>query len=68
MRPIYNHYTYEGPVLEGLSKQCLKNKFISGTFAPSEKKARSNMAFQFKHQYKLARTKNIVLPGEIICI
>lgn len=57
-------YSYDGPVLE--FDKIVTNRWISQTYAVSEAKARSNLAFQFKKENgKVPRTK-ITLPGKIV--
>lgn len=57
-------YSYNGPVLE--FDRCIVNQWKGQTYATSESKARSNLAFQFKRETgRLPRTK-ITLPGKII--
>lgn len=57
-------YSYNGPVLE--FDRCIANRWKGQTYATSESKARSNLAFQFKRETgRLPRTK-ITLPGKII--
>lgn len=57
-------YSYNGPVLE--FDRCIVNRWNGQTYATSESKARSNLAFQFKRETgRLPRTK-ITLPGKII--
>ena len=57
-------YSYNGPVLE--FDRCIINQWTGQTYATSESKARSNLAFQFKRETgRLPRTK-ITLPGKII--
>lgn len=56
-------YVYEGPVME--FDRCVVNKWRGETFAVSEAKAKSNLAYQYKKQnHKIASTK-ITLPGKI---
>lgn len=56
-------YTYDGPVLE--FDKIVANSWHAETYAVSEAKARSNMAYQFKTMYgRVPRTK-ITLPGKI---
>lgn len=58
-----NRYDYEGPVME--FGRCVSNNWKAITFAPSEKKARSNLTYQYKKRHnKIAATK-ISLPGEV---
>lgn len=57
-------YSYSGPVLE--FDKIVTNRWNGQTYAVSEAKARSNLAFQFKKENgKVPRTK-ITLPGKIV--
>lgn len=57
-------YSYNGPVLE--FDRIVANHWKSQTYASSEAKARTNLAFQFKKiTGRVPRTK-ITLPGKII--
>ena len=56
-------YSYDGPVLE--FEKILTNRWCGQTYAVSEKKARTNLAYQFKKDTgRVPRTK-ITLPGKI---
>lgn len=56
-------YVYEGPVME--FDTCVANNWKGETVAPSENKARSNLAYQFKkHTNRMPGTK-INLPGKV---
>jgi len=58
-----NQYDYEGPVME--FDRCISNNWKGTTFAPTEKKAKSNLAYQYKKKHgKIASTK-ISLPGKV---
>ena len=57
-------YSYSGPVLE--FDKIVDSNWHSETFAVSEAKARTNLAYQFKKETgRVPRTK-ITLPGKII--
>lgn len=57
-------YLYNGPVLE--FDRIVANHWHGQTYAASESKARSNLAFQFKKETgKVPRTR-ITLPGKVI--
>jgi hypothetical protein len=57
-------YSYNGPVLE--FDRIIANHWQAQTYAVSEAKARSNLAYQFKkNNGKVPRTK-ITLPGKIV--
>lgn len=58
-----NLYTYCGPVLE--FDKLIANNWRGQTYAASEAKARSNLAYRFKMDTgRVPRTK-ITLPGKI---
>ena len=58
-----NQYTYDGPVTE--FGTCVVNRWKASTYASSEKKARSNIMYQYKKaNNKIAATK-IILPGKL---
>lgn len=57
-------YSYSGPVLE--FDRIVAERWEAQTYASSEAKAYSNLAFQFKRNTgRVPRTK-ITLPGKII--
>lgn len=57
-------YSYSGPVLE--FDKIVANNWSAQTYASSEAKARSNLAYRFKIENgKVPRTK-ITLPGKIV--
>lgn len=58
------HYTYCGPVLE--FDNIVSNQWKSSTYASSEKKARSNLAYQYKKSTHRSPDAKITLPGKII--
>lgn len=56
-------YVYSGPVLaHGV---CVANKWTAETWAPSEKKARSNLVYRFKKENNRLPGTNVELPGKI---
>ena len=57
-------YFYDGPVVE--FNTCIANNWKGETFAPSEAKARSNLAYQFKKNNKRIASSKITLPGQLI--
>ena len=57
-------YFYDGPVME--FNTCIVNHWKGETFAPSEAKARSNLAYQFKKNNKRIASSKITLPGQLI--
>lgn len=61
-----NQYTYDGPVL--LFDKCIANRWKSSTYAVSENKARSNLAYQFKKQFNKNPNSKISLPGKVVMV
>ena len=59
----YHKYTYDGPVME--FDRLLADHWKGETIAPSEKKARSNLIYQFKKQNSRIVGTKITLPGKI---
>lgn len=61
-----NLYDYNGPVLE--FDKVVANHWSASTHAQSEKKARCNLAYQFKMETgRVARSK-ITIPGKLIIV
>ena len=58
-----NQYTYDGPVME--FDICIANRWQGSTFAVSEKKARSNLAYQFMKNNNRIPGSRISLPGKV---
>lgn len=59
-------YRYEGPVME--FDKLVANNWKGETIAPSEKKARSNLAFQYKKRNNRVAGTKITLPGKIMMV
>lgn len=59
----YHEYSYDGPVKE--FDRIICNRWVAKTYAPSSKKARSNLIFQFKKEFNRTVSAKISLPGEI---
>lgn len=59
-----NRYMYDGPVME--FETCIANHWQGSTYAASEKKARSNLAYQFKKKNNRIAGAKITLPGKIV--
>lgn len=59
----YHKYTYDGPVME--FDRLLADHWKGETMAPSEKKAMSNLIYQFKKQNSRIVGTKITLPGKI---
>lgn len=57
-------YSYDGPVME--FDICIVRNWKGSTYASSEKKARSNLAYQFKKKNNKLPNANITLPGRIV--
>ena len=58
-----NQYDYNGPVME--FNRCISDNWRGTTYAISEKKARSNLIYQFKKQNNRVATARISLPGKL---
>lgn len=56
-------YVYEGPVM-AFDKRIV-DYWTGITYAVSAKKARSNLAYQFKRKNNLMPQSRITLPGDI---
>lgn len=56
-------YLYKGPVME--FNTLLTDHWEGKTVAPSEKKARSNLTYQFKRGNNRIAGTRITLPGKI---
>lgn len=61
-----NKYTYQGPVMQ--YDKCVADKWEASTYAATEQKARSNMAYQFKKKNNLVPNVKITLPGEVVMV
>lgn len=59
-------YVYEGPVLE--FDRLVANRWEGETTAPTEKKAKNNLAYQFKKQFNRVPGAKITLPGKITIV
>ena len=59
-----NKYLYDGPVME--FDTCIQHRWQGSTYAVSEKKARSNLAYQYKMQTGRAPRSKITIPGKLI--
>lgn len=57
-------YTYNGPVME--FDRCVSYNWKGTTYAVSEKKAKSNLVYQYKKQNNRAVTTKISLPGKLV--
>lgn len=59
-----NMYFYDGPVLE--FERIIANRWSASTRAETEKKARSNLAYQFKIEYGREPRSKISIPGKLV--
>lgn len=59
-------YTYSGPVME--FDKCIQHSWSATTWAPSEKKALSNLAFRYKRDHNRAADSKITLTGKITLV
>lgn len=57
-------YSYAGPVYE--FETCINNFWEGETRAVSEKKARNNLAYQYKRSHCKSADAKITLPGNVI--
>lgn len=62
----YKTYSYEGPVKE--FDEIIARNWKSTTRAPSEKKARNNLAYQAKKYFNRIPATKITLPGKIMVV
>lgn len=60
-----NYYTYNGPVANNFG-HVITNNWIGETYANSDKKAKSNLSYQFKKEHGLLQTARIKLLKEPI--
>ena len=59
-------YLYRGPVM--VFETCVERLWTATTYANSEKKARSNLAYQYKKATNRAPTAKIFLPGDLMMV
>lgn len=59
----YHKYIYDGPVM--LFDKLVADHWKGETMAPTENKARSNLAYQAKKQLNIIAGTRVKLPGEI---
>lgn len=57
-------YSYDGPVLE--FDRIVANHWKASTRAETEKRARTNLAYQFKRETGRAPRSKITVPGVLI--
>lgn len=59
----YSKYFYDGPVL--IFDNIATDHWHGETMAPSENKARANLAYQFRKQHNLVRATKVSLPEKV---
>ena len=59
-------YFYDGPVME--FDRIIANHWTASTRAETEKKARSNLAYQYKKQHGRVPNSKITVPGKLTII
>jgi hypothetical protein len=59
-------YTYDGPVMA--FDKLISERWTGTTFADTERKARVNLAYQFKKQNNRIPATKIYLPGNVIAL
>jgi hypothetical protein len=59
-------YIYDGPVKE--FNKVITEKWKGETMAVSEKRARTNLAFQFKREFGKSVNSKISFPGKIMSV
>lgn len=65
-RNVMPKYIYDGPVLE--FGKCIANQWKGETTAPTESRARTNLAYQFKTKHSRLPGSKITLPGKMTVI
>lgn len=58
-----NRYMYDGPVVA--FDKCIEHRWKGETTAISERKAKSNLTYQYKKKNNMMPNMKISLPGEI---
>lgn len=61
-----NQYAYNDSVME--FGKCIVNHWTGATYVESEKKAKNNLAYQFKKNNNRVPASKITLPGELTVI
>ena len=59
-----NQYSYDGIVKE--FGTIISNRWCGSTYAVSEKKARSNLVYQYKKEHGKTPGTKIALPGKLV--
>ena len=60
-----NYYTYNGPVVNNFG-QIIATQWLGETYANTDKKAKSNLNYQFKKQFGLLQTAKVKLVNNPI--
>ena len=63
---MMNRYSYDGPVME--FDMCVAHNWKASTYAVSEKKAKNNLAYQFKKKNNKIPNTQISLPGNLVLV
>ena len=59
-------YSYDGPVFE--FERIIANHWKASTYAETEAKARTNLAYQYKKQHGKVPRSKISVPGKLTVI
>lgn len=59
-------YYYEGPVEE--FGRCIDTNWSATTYAPTEKRARSNLEYRYKKEHNKIPSTPVKLPGKIVLL
>ena len=59
-------YFYDGPVME--FDRIIANHWTASTRAETEKKARSNLAYQYKKKHGRVPNSKITVPGKLTIV
>ncbi len=62
----WNKYSYTGPVT--VFGKCVDHNWYGSTYAPTEKKARSNLVYQYKKQTGREPRTSVTLPGKVVLV
>lgn len=57
------YYSYNGPVF--IFDKCVKDKWKAETYANSPEKAKSNLCFRYKKEFRLRTDCKLSLPGRL---
>lgn len=58
-----NLFSYNGPVM--VFDTCVASNWKASTFAVTEQKARSNLAYQYKKKNNKVPNTKVTLPGKL---